>query len=160
MVEQLRGLREQIPDYVQLSVAKARAILPLAILNAEFAQAAINAVGASPAVQNLIGRTPQELQSESETSARWSAVEDELRALLQGVASANLTRRHRLGEAALLTYAVSKKLVKAPEHAVLLPHLAQMRKANRLGRGGKQKQSAPPTVPAPKPSPTPATTHV
>ena len=67
------------------------------------------------------------LQTIAETCARWTPVEDELRAMLGGVSSADLTRRHTLGQAALLTYAVSKRLVKLPEHADLLPHLAQMR---------------------------------
>ncbi|HEX3071024.1 MAG TPA: hypothetical protein VHX14_20820 [Thermoanaerobaculia bacterium] len=148
IVETLRALREQIPEYVQLAPADAKSIQPVANVHPDFAQAAINAIGASPLVQAVAGRTPEALQQEVETAARWSKVEDELLAMLKGVSSANLMRRNRLGEAALTVYAVSKKLVRAPEHAALLPHLSLMRKANRFGRN--RQASAPPPVPTPR----------
>jgi hypothetical protein len=153
VVEQLRVLRQQIPEFVQLPVANARSIQPAASVHPEFAQAAINAIGASPVVLSVVGRTPEDLQQEAETAARWSKVEDELRSMLQGVSSANLTRRHRLGEAALLTYAVSKNLVRSQAHAALLPHVAVMRKANRFGRR-QRPVVEPPQAPAPSPVPT------
>lgn len=148
MVEQLRALREQIPGYVQLAPADSKAIRTAASVQPEFAQAAINAIGASPTVQGVIGATPEELQQEAELTARWSKVEDELRAMLQGVSSAMLTRRHCIGNAALVTYALSKSLVRTPEHANLLPHVAVMRNANRTGR--PRKSTAPAPVPVPK----------
>jgi hypothetical protein len=154
MVEQLRAMRAQIPQYVQLSKPDARSIRILANLNPEFAQAAINAVGASPRVEATVGQSAEELQIVAETAARWSPVEDELRAMLNGVSSANLTRRSSLAQAAFLTYTVSKKLVKLPEHANLLPHLDQMRRTNRLGR--RRKSAAQPQAPAPTPEPTPS----
>jgi hypothetical protein len=58
-------------------------------------------------------------------------VRDELKATLDGVDSAFLTMKHSLGQSILLTYAVSKKLVKVAQHADLLPHVALMRKTNR-----------------------------
>lgn len=146
IVEQLRAMRQQIPEYVQLPAAEVKAIQAAASVHPQFAQAAINAIGASPAVLNVVGRTPEELQLEAETTARWSKVEDELRSMLQGVASANLTRRSRLGQAALLTYAVSKSLVRSPDHAALLPHVALMRKTNRIGH--PRRQATPPPSPA------------
>ena len=157
MLEQLRAMRPQIPDYVQLAVAEAQSRQVVANLNPDFAQAAINAVGASPKVEGVVGHSAEELQLIAETCARWTPVEDELRAMLSGVASANLTRRHTLGLAALLTYSVSKKLVKQPEHADLLPHLAQMRRTNRLGRSRKSvAPQAPAPAPTPEPTPSPA----
>jgi len=148
IVEALRVLRAQIPDYVQLAPAGAKSIQSVANVRPDFAQAAINAVGASPLVQAIAGRTPEALQQEVEAAARWSKVEDELLAMLKGVSAANLMRRNRLGETALTVYAVSKKLVRAPEHAALLPHLALMRKANRFGRS--RQASAPPPAPTPQ----------
>jgi hypothetical protein len=148
IVETLRALREQIPEYVQLAPADAKSIQPVASVHPDFAQAAINAIGASPLVQAVVGQTPEALQQDAESAARWSKVEDELVAMLKGVSYANLTRRNRLGEAALTAYAVSKKLVRSPAHAALLPHLALMRKANRLGR---KSQATPPPAPVPTP---------
>lgn len=153
MLDELRAMRPQIPDYVQLAVTEAQSRRVVASLNPDFAQAAINAVGASPKVEGVVGYSAEELQVIAETCARWTPVEDELRAMLGGVSSANLTRRHTLGQAVLLTYSVSKKLVKQPEHAGLLPHLAQMRRTNRLGR---RKLVAKPPAPAPSPEPAPS----
>jgi hypothetical protein len=151
IVEQLRVMRGQIPEFVQLPAADAKSIQAVASVHPEFAQAAINAIGASQVVLSVVGRTPEDLQQETETAARWSKVEDELKSMLQGVSSANLTRRHRIGTSALLTYSLSKSLVRSPEHSALLPHLALMRKANRFGRAHKPAQQ--PQTPAPVPAP-------
>jgi len=156
VLQQLRALRPQIPDYQQLPVPEARTLRGPANVHPDFAQAAINAVGASARVEVTVGQSAEELQTIAETCARWTPVEDELRAMLGGVSSANLTRRHTLGQAALLTYAVSKKLVKLPEHADLLPHLAQMRRTNRSGRRRKSAGQPQPQAPAPTPEPTPS----
>ena len=148
IVETLRAMREQIPEYVQLAPAEVKSAQTVASVHPDFAQAAINAIGASPLVQAVVGQTPEELQQEAESAARWSKVEDELAAMLKGVSYANLMRRNRVGEAALTAYAVSKKLVRSPEHAALLPHLVLMRKANRFGRNQRPK-----VPPAPAPTP-------
>jgi hypothetical protein len=58
--------------------------------------------------------TADELQAAVETTARWTMVRDELKATLDGVNSAVLTMKHSLGQSILLTYTVSKKLVKVP----------------------------------------------
>jgi hypothetical protein len=69
--------------------------------------------------------------------------------------------KHTLGQAALLTYTVSKKLVVAQKHANLLPHVALMRKTNRLGRSRKAQTQTPAPAPAPNPAPAPPpVTHV
>jgi hypothetical protein len=156
VVEQLRALRPQIPHYVQLSIPDARTLRSVSSLNPEFAQAAIHAVSASPTVQATVGRSAEELQVATEMAARWSMVRDELKATLDGVSSAVLTMKHDLGQSILLTYTVSKKLVKVPQHADLLPHVALMRKANRIGRSRKSSAQPKAPVPAPKPEPSPS----
>jgi len=154
VVEQLRALRAQIPNYGQLPIPTARTLRSVSSLNAEFAQAAIHAVGASPTVQSTVGQSAEQLQAAAETAARWSMVRDELKATLDGVTSAVLTMKHSFGQSILLTYTVSKKLVKVPQHADLLPHVALMRKANRLGRSRKSLPQTPaPAPPAPVPTP-------
>jgi len=152
VVESVRALRALIPNYVQLPIPTARTLHPVAVLNTDFTQAAISAVGASETVQATVGQTAEELQAAVDLTARWSMVRDELKATLDGVTSAVLTMKHNLGQSVLLTYTVSKKLVKVPQHANLLPHVALMRKTNRLGRTRK----AQPETPAPAPNPTPA----
>ena len=50
--------------------------------------ASINAIGASPGVASALGVTPEAFL-EADDAVRWSAVGDELRAMLQGVIAAN-----------------------------------------------------------------------
>jgi hypothetical protein len=151
LVAQLRAMRAHIPDYGQLPVPKARQIRAVAHVDGPFVQATINAAGASDRLQTTLGRTPEQLQQETEDAARWTAVEDELRAMLKGVASANLVRRHRIGLAALQTYSVSRQLVREEGQSDLLPHLAEMKRLNKFGR--TRKASVPNQGPQPSPKP-------
>ena len=160
VVEQLRALRSQVPHYGQLPVSTARSLSSVASINPEFGQAAIQAVSASPTVQSTVGQTAEELQSATEAAARWSMVRDELKATLDGVASAVLTMKHSLGQSLLLTYTVSKKLVKMPQHADLLPHVALMRKANHRGHSRKTQPPVPVPTPKEKEAPEPSSTPV
>ena len=134
LVEQLRALRQQIPDYGQLTVADNKSLRVAAAADPAFVHASINAAGASPVVETAIGLSAGELRQEADEAVRWTAVEDELLAMLKGVRAANLTRRHRLGLAALQAYGISRMLVRKPEHADLLPHVAEMKRTNRFGR--------------------------
>jgi len=154
VVEQLRALQAQIPNYVQLTVPAAQTFRTVSSVNPEFAQAAIHAVSASTTVEATVGRSAGDLQTAAEMADRWTMVRDELKVTLEGVTSAVLTMKHSLGESVLLTYTVCKKLVKSPEHAGLLPHVTLMRKANRFGR--TRKTSPQPQAPAPTPEPTPS----
>src|SRR3954447_26909706 len=147
IIEQLRAMRQQIPDYAQMPIPDAKAIRRVAHMNPDFIDAAINAVGASQVVQTAVGRTPVDLRAEDEQASRWTAVEDELRAMLKGVVTANLIRRHRVGLAALQTYSISRQLIRQKEHADLLPHVQGMKRLSKFGRKRKV------TPPAPEPQP-------
>jgi hypothetical protein len=149
VVESVRALRALIPNYVQLPTPTVRTLVSVSSLNPDFTQAAIHAVSASETVQATVGQTAEELQAAVEATARWTMVRDELKATLDGVSSAVLTMKHRLGQSILLTYTVSKKLVKVPQHANLLPHVALMRKTNRFGRSRKVQSQTPAPAPAP-----------
>jgi hypothetical protein len=135
LVEQLRALRQQIPQYTSLTVANAKSLRTAAAVHPGFVSASINAVGASPVVAIAVGSTPDVLRQEQSDVVRWTAVEDELRAMLKGVLETNLTRRHRLGLTALQAYSFSRTLVRKPEHADLLAHVTEMKRFNRFGRG-------------------------
>ena len=67
----------------------------------------------------------------------------------EGVAAANLTRRHRVALAALQTYSISRQLVRQDAHEGLLPHVAEMKRLNRFGRRRARKSG--PGQPAPLP---------
>ena len=135
VVEQLRLLRQQIPEFVQLpNNREMKQLRRTASLNVAFAHEAINAVGASDIVQNVIGNTPDELHQAEDEVARWTAVESEMRSMLRGVVAANVVRRHRLCHAALQAFNVSKQLVRQEEHANLLPHVESMSRIRKFGR--------------------------
>lgn len=134
VVEQLRALREQIPQFVQLPRSDVQQIRREASVNIEFARAAITAVGASDLVQNVIGNSPDELHQAEDELSRWSVVENEFRSILRGVALANLVRRYRIGRTALQTYNVSRQLVRDEAHAHLLPHVEAMSRIQRFKR--------------------------
>jgi hypothetical protein len=159
MVSQLRTLRAQIPEYVQVTSSFAATKRRVAAIDEAFVHATINAVGASPAMQDALGQTSDELRQEADALTRWSAVKDELRAMFQGITAANLTRRHRLGRTALQAYGISKLLVREPEHAYLLPHLQEMKRLNRLGHPRRRKGGGGTTPEAPTPKST-APVHV
>src|ERR1041384_3463930 len=92
VVAQLRAIRQSIPEYGQIPTDVKSTLHSAANVSPHFVNASINTIGASPVVQTAVGRSPEELLQESNDVSRWSAVEDELRAMLNGVAAANLTR--------------------------------------------------------------------
>lgn len=135
VIEQLRVLRAQIPEFVQLpNNRQLREIKRMARVNVEFAREAINAVGASDVVQNVIGNSPDELHLAEDEASRWTAVETELRSMLRGVVAANLVRRQRIGKAVLQAYRISRALVQQEDHADLLPHVESMSRLPKYGR--------------------------
>ena len=150
IIGQLRALIRQIPEFGHLPQATRAELQGAVRADPRFVQAAINAVGASDVVQHAVGRSPDELRLETDAAERWTAVEAEARALLEGVAAANLTRRHRVALAALQAYSISRQLVRQDAHSDLLPHVAEMRRLNRFGRRRAQKAD-----PAPQPAPAP-----
>ena len=150
IVEQLRAVRQQIPEYTQLPIPDAKAIRRVAHMNSDFIDAAINAVGASEIVQTAVGRTDAILREENDQASRWTAVEDELRAMLKGVVAANLLRRHRVGLAALQAYSISRQLIRQKEHADLLPHVQGMKRLSKFGRKRRVTQPAPEPAPVPQ----------
>jgi len=149
VVEQLRVMRQQIPEFVQLSNAREiKQLRRLAQVDAAFAREGISAVGASPVVQDAIGNTPDELHQAEDEIARWAVAESELRSMLRGVAAANLVRRHRIGLAVVQAYNVSRQLVRQDEHAHLRPHVERMNQVRKFGRRRTR-----PAVPQPQPQP-------
>jgi hypothetical protein len=149
IAEQLRALRSHVPDFTHLRVSDARSLRVAAMTNPDFVQASINAAGAAANVESLLGKNSSEMRQETEDAGRWTEVEDELRAMLKGVSTANLVRRHRIGTAALLTYQVVRQLAKQPQYRYLLPHLEEMKRKNRFGI----KRSATPATTPPQPAP-------
>jgi len=153
IVEQLRILRQHIPDFGPLPIPDARALRTTARIDPQFLEASIHIVGASPHISKAVDAGAPALLTERDDIARWYGVEAELRTMLTGVASANLSRRHRLGLTALQAYAIGRQLIRQKQHADLLPLVADLRRTNRYGKKRAPqpdvKPPQPPTVPPP-----------
>jgi len=155
IVEQLRALRAHIPEYVQLPVGDARSLCRASLVSPSFVQATLSAAGEYDAVAGLLGRPIADQRQDVNDADRWVAVEDEARALLNGIAASNLVRRHRIGLTALQTYSICQQLVRQKEHARLLPHVKQMKGLNKFART-RAKALSSPTSTAPQSPPQPA----
>src|SRR5437868_1698157 len=145
VVAQLRAIRDQIPEYAPLPRATTRSLIPVASLDREFVMTSIHMTGASDRVEEYVGASSDELLQTTVEHDQWSGVEEELRAMLKGVSAANLSRRYRLGSAALRAYTIGRALAKRPEHANLVPHVEEMKRLIRLAR---RKAAEPPPNPA------------
>jgi hypothetical protein len=148
VVAQLRIVRQQIAEVTPLTRQQKKALYRYAAVPNEVLQASINAVGASANVQQALGDPADDIRQMVEESNRWTAVEDELRGMLQGVAGANLIRRQRIGLRAMQAYVISRQLSRDPSHAVLLPHVQEIRRLRSLSRRKKPAPPAPETPPA------------
>jgi len=148
LIEQVRALRQQIPEFTQLPLRERKGLARTANLHPDFVQGAITVVGASPGVQDILGSTPDAMQRQTDDATRWSTAEDEVKALLDGLRAGNLVRKHRVGLVALQAYAIGRQLVRQKEHADLLPHVEELQRLNRLGRRAKGTPPAAPTPPA------------
>jgi len=146
IVDQLRGIRNQIAEVTPLDAQQRAFVRHRILASNEVMQASINAIGASPIVSNAVGQA-EDVRGLHEESNRWTAVEDELRGLLNGIAGANLIRRQRLSVIAAQTFAISKQLVKDPSNAQLVPHVEEIKRLKSFPRRKKATQA--PGTPAP-----------
>lgn len=150
LVSVFRTAQPHIPNFGPISLEERLHLRTIAFTDAAFIQASINTVGASPNMESLIGRSAADLRRETDEASQWTALEDEARATYEGIAAANLVRRYRIGLAALQTYSAARQLVRAKEHAHLLPYVAEMKRLNRFGKKRAVKAAAPaPAVPVP-----------
>jgi hypothetical protein len=150
VVQQLRSLRDRIPDFTQLPPAEVRALSRAASVDPRAIQSAINAVGDSEALRGALGTSAEELRQEGELNERWNAIIGELQAMLKGARAAQIVRRHRLGLIAMQVYQISRQLARRKEHANLLPHVAAMRQRFAVARRAKPVD---PSKPEPQPEP-------
>jgi hypothetical protein len=78
---------------------------------------------------------PAEIRDLVSYADAYSPVADELEALAQFVRHSVTVARNTAGSEALTTYSLAQRLAKMPQHAHLVPYVADMRRA--LGRGRK-----------------------
>jgi hypothetical protein len=148
-VQQLRALRDLIPEFVVLSRGEPTRLSSAATLDPEFVHASISAASLASPLLATAGQTPEEMRVELELTLRWSAVVDEIDGLRAGIVGAIATRRHRLGLTALQIYQVSRQLARKKEYATLQPHIDAMKRTSRFAHR-RTKEETPATPPVVK----------
>ena len=104
-----------------------------------------------------VGQPADDLRRMSDEANRWIAADFALRAMLNGVTGANLTRRQRIALIAGQAFNIGTQLARDPANAVLVPHLQEVKRLRSIKRR-KHAASAPPTpAPVPVTSKTPQT---
>jgi hypothetical protein len=143
VIQQLRAVRSTIEDDVAPMTAQERRDLRDRIRHSrETISAAMSAIGMSPKVAGAIGMSSDDVQELVMLTTRWTAVEGDLRALFNGVSSANLKRRHKLELIADHVFAVTKHLVRARDSENLIPIYEEMQRLRKLERQKKTRKRA------------------
>jgi hypothetical protein len=155
VVAQLRALRDQLPQIAPLTPQQRTSARKAAQMPPEVLQASIDVIGASDDVSSAIKQPVGDVHVLQDETNRWNAVENELKALLNGVSGANLLRRHRLALIAGQAYAIGTQLTRDPANVLLLPHVQEVKRLKKVASISRKK-SLPKTPGAPTPG-TPGT---
>jgi hypothetical protein len=135
-LDELRLWKEQIPRFVIPPTADATKRLSIA---ASVPPAFIELTNVAVTNQKALVREervpPAEIRDLVSYADAYSPVADELEALAQFVRHSVTVARNTAGSEALTTYSLAQRLAKMPQHAHLVPYVADMRRA--LGRGRK-----------------------
>ena len=155
VVEALRTMRAEMGDDVTpLTVAQRKTLRDKTRMSNPVLQASINVIGALDNVAQAVGQPASDVRQMCDDANRWTAVEDELRSMLNGIASANLVRRQRIALIAAQAGTIGKQLVRDPANAVLVPHVQEIKRLKSFTRRKKAAQA--PGTPQP---PASGTTH-
>jgi hypothetical protein len=135
-LDELRLWKEQIPRFVIPPTSDANKRLSTAAsVPAAFIELTNVAVSNQKALVREERVPPAEIRDLVSYADAYSPVADELEALAQFVRHSVTVARNTAGSEALTTYSLAQRLAKKPQHAHLVPYVADMRRA--LGRGRK-----------------------
>ena len=149
VVEQLRAIRAQLGEVTPLTAAERQLLRRRAKTSNQVLQASINIIGAHDQVSLAVAQPADVVRRLYDETNRWTAVEDELRGLLEGVVGANIVRRQRVVLIAGQAYLIGAQLARDPANAVLRPHVEEIKRLKRLTRRKKTGEAAPSPSPAP-----------
>jgi hypothetical protein len=155
----LRSTRARIGEVAPMTVKERRVLRRRANTPEQVVQASINVIGALDNVSQAVGKPAGDVRQLADEVNRWTAVEGELREMLNGVAGANLIRRQRIALIAGQAFNIGTQLARDPANAALVPHLQEVTRLKKVKRRKKATQ-APRTPPSPAPetpAPVPAT---
>lgn len=154
IVEGLRALRARIREVTPMGTEQRRLLVSRSRTPNNVLLASINIIGAADRVAVAVGLPADEVRRIVDEANRWTAVEDELRGMLNGVAGANLIRRQRVSRLAAYAFTVGSQLAQDPAHAELVPHVDEVKRLKRLARRKKVAPAPDASVPT---APTPTT---
>src|ERR1700686_5439998 len=154
VVEVLRTTRAQIGEVAPLSAEQRKVLRGRIRTSNPILQASINVIGALDNVAQAVGQPADGVRQLYDEANRWTAVEDELRSMLNGVAGANLIRRQRVALITAQAYTIGVQLARDPANAILVPHVEEIQRLKSFARRKKAAQ-APGTPQSPAPG-TPA----
>jgi len=150
VVEQLRVMRGQIGEVSPLTPEQRKTLRNQTRTTNPILQASINVIGALDNVSQAVGQPAGDVRQMYDEANRWTAVEDELKAMLNGVAGANLIRRQRIALVAAQAFTISTQLARDPANAVLVPHVLEIKRLKSFNRRKKAAQApGSPASPAP-----------
>ena len=113
VVEGLRAFRAQMGEMTPLTRAQRKRLREVLHTSNPVLQASINVIGALGNVSQAVGQQADEVRQLSDEANRWTAVEDELRTMLNGVVGANLSGRRFHVVLAISAIAMAALLVAA-----------------------------------------------
>ena len=152
VVEGLRTMRAQIDEVTPLTPQQRVALRRRANTSNPVLQASINVIDALDNVSQAIGQPAADVRQLYDEANRWTAVEDELRTMLNGIAGANLIRRQRVTLVTTQAFNISAQLARDPANAVLVPHVQEIRRLKSFKRHKKAAPAPGATPPAPGPA--------
>jgi len=143
LIEQLRTLSSQIPAVTPMTALERQSIRNRGRVSHDVLKASISVIGADGFISQAVGQPPEAVQELVDESVRWQRAEDELRAMLNGVAGANLVRQQRLSALAARACGIGGYLAKGPEHAALVPHVEEVKRLRKIERRKKPAPASP-----------------
>ena len=156
VVEALRTMRAEMGgDVTPLTSAQRKTLRDKTRTSNPVLQASINVIGALDNIAQAVGQPASDVRQMCDEANRWTAVEDEVRALLSGIIGANLIRRQEVGLLAEQAFNISAQLVRNPANAILVPHVQEIKRLKSFAR--RKKPAPAPGTPQSPASGTPTT---
>lgn len=137
VVAQLRALQLQIPELAPLTFRERRFLQTSRRVPEGVVQATITMIEVSEGVRHAIGQDAEDVRLLVDDTVGWGAVEIELKAMLRGIADANLLRRQHARLTVAQAFGIVTQMVRNPENAALRPHLDEVKRLRGLARRRK-----------------------
>jgi len=147
ILDQLRAISMRMDGLAPLTPAQRRALRGRLRTPDPILEASINVIDALDNVRLAVGQPVEEVRALQKENILWGAVEQELRAMLNGVSGANLVRRLRIDLIGAQAYSIGSQLARDPANAILLPHVEEIKRLKRSSRRRKAQAQATATPP-------------